>query len=106
MRGGSMRVWGWAPAPRKSSTDAGSSLNQSQVRRVNACEDALKAGGLQSEHPLEQPCEHRARVRQHRIIPILKQIGLVDLDLFANKAAAIDAAAHHPIDAAMPVVGA
>src|SRR6202021_1495255 len=60
----------------------------------------------QGEHALEQPAEHRAVVGQHRIVAVLKKIGLIDLDLLADDAAAIDAAAHHPVDAAMAMVGA
>src|ERR1700676_5116635 len=80
-------------------------LNQTQFRRMHARENPLNARGFQSEHTLEQACEHRAVVGQNRIIPVLKEICLIDLDLFAKDATAIDAAAHHPVDAAVAMVG-
>src|ERR1700692_2473172 len=73
---------------------------------MHARENTLYAGCLQPEHALEQSAKHRAVVGQNRIIAILKKIGLIDLDLFADDAAAIDAAAHYPVDAAMAVIGA
>jgi hypothetical protein len=67
-------------------------------------EDAPNACCLQPEHALEQPPEHRAVVGQNWVVAVLEKIGLIDLDLFANDAAAIDAAAHHP--SAMAMIGA
>src|SRR6202158_2177418 len=73
---------------------------------MDAREDPLNARGLQPEHALEQPCEHRTIIRQDRIVAVLKKVGLVDLHLFSNDAAAIDAASHHPVDTAVAVIGA
>src|ERR1700676_3122073 len=73
---------------------------------MDAREDPLNARGFQPEHALEQPCEHRTIIRQDRIVAVLKKVGLVDLHLFANDAAAIDAASHHPVDAAVAMIGA
>src|SRR5260221_3171522 len=73
---------------------------------MNLSKYPLNARGLQPEHMLEQPCEHRALIGDHGIIAVLEQIRVVDLDLFAEDAAAIDAAAHHPVDAAVAVIGA
>jgi len=81
-------------------------LDQSQFRRLDAGEDAMNAGVVQPEHALEQACEHRPVVGQDGIVAILKKRRLLDLDLFAQHAAAIDAAAHHPVDTAVAVVGA
>jgi hypothetical protein len=53
-----------------------------------------------------KPCEHRAIARQNGIVPVLKPIGLVDFDLFAEDAAAIDAASDHPVDEPVAVIGA
>src|SRR5271169_4767689 len=73
---------------------------------MDACENPLNARGLKSEDALEQASEHRAIVGQNRIVAVLKKRGLLDLDLFADDATAIDAAPHHPIDAAVTVIGA
>src|ERR1700736_4886994 len=81
-------------------------LYQAQFRRMHACKDALDARGIEPVHALEKPCEHRAIVGQNRVIPVLKQVRLIDLDLFAEDAAAVDPTAHHPIDATGAVVGA
>src|ERR1700730_13403337 len=67
-------------------------LNQSQFRRMNAGKNPLHACGFQPEHALEQACEHRPVVGQNRIVAVLKQACLLDLDLFAEDAAAIGAA--------------
>src|SRR6202165_6087692 len=81
-------------------------LNQSQFRRMNAGKNPLHACGFQPEHALEQACEHRPVVGQNRIVAVLKQACLLDLDLFAEDGAPMDAASHHPIDAAVAVIGA
>src|ERR1700723_2011347 len=73
---------------------------------MNAGENALNARWFQPVHALEQPCEHRTIIGQNRIVPVLKKIGLVDLDLRAEDAAAIDSASHHPVDAAVAMIGA
>ncbi len=57
-------------------------------------------------HAIEEAGEHGAIVGQNRIIAVLEQARLLDLDLFAMGAAAIHAAAHHPVDAAVTMVGA
>src|SRR5580658_8432196 len=69
-------------------------------------ENPLNARLFQPEHALKQPCEHRTIIGQNGIVAVLKKIDLVDLDLFAEDAATIDAAAHHPVDAAVPMIGA
>src|SRR6202051_4922519 len=66
----------------------------------------MDAGIVQPEHALEQACEHGPVVGQDRIVAVLKKRRLLDLDLSAEHAAAIDAAAHHPVDAAVAVIGA
>src|ERR1700730_8621990 len=67
-------------------------LNQSQFRRMNAGKNPLHACGFQPEHALEQACEHRPVVGQNRIVAVLKQACLLDLDLFAAAVAVIGAA--------------
>src|SRR5271154_7066353 len=81
-------------------------LRQTQVSRTDVGKDPLNARGRQSVQVLEQTCKHSAIIGQHRIVAVLKQRRLLDLDLFARDATAIDATAHHPIDAAMTVIGA
>src|ERR1700722_1558011 len=66
----------------------------------------LNARRLQSVQVLEQTRKHGAVIGQHRIVAVLKQRCLLDLDLFAGDASAVDAAAHHPVDAAVAVIGA
>src|SRR3984893_3662685 len=73
---------------------------------MDAGENALNARLFQPEHTLKQPCEHRTIIGQNGIVPVLKKIGLVDLDLRAEDAAAIDSASHHPVDAAVTMIGA
>jgi hypothetical protein len=53
---------------------------------MDAGENPLNARRLQPEHTLEQTSEHRTIVRQNGIVPVLKKIGLVDLDLRAKDA--------------------
>ena len=60
---------------------------------MHAGEDALDALVAQAEDVAEQIGEQRAVVGQHGIVAVLKQMGLLDLDLLAENAAAIDAAA-------------
>src|ERR1700676_2017736 len=81
-------------------------LDQSELHWTDACENPLNTVCLQAEYPLEQACKHRPVVSQNRVITILKKRGLLDFDLLAGDAAAIEAAAHHPIDAAVAVIGA
>ena len=66
----------------------------------------LNARRLQPIQVLEQARKHRAIVGQHRIVAVLKQRRLFDLDLLAGDTPAIDAAAHHPVHAAVTVIGA
>src|SRR3984893_14734797 len=73
---------------------------------MHARKNPLNTRGLEPEHALEQAGEHRTIVGQNRIVAVLKKVCLVDFDLLAEHAAAIDAASHHPIDAAMAVIGA
>src|ERR1700730_511926 len=73
---------------------------------MDARKNPLNARGFQPEHALEQPGEHGTIIGQNRIVAVLKKVCLLDLDLFAENTAAIDAAAQHPVDAAVAVVGA
>ena len=59
---------------------------------MDAREDPLNAGGLQSEHVLEQTCEQGAIIGQNRVVAVLKKAGLVYFDLFAQDTAAVDPA--------------
>ncbi len=54
----------------------------------------------------KRPPNSVAVVGEHRIVAVLEEVGLVDRHLLADDAAAVDAAAQHPVDAAMAVVGA
>lgn len=81
-------------------------LDEPQIGWTNRGEDPLNTRGFQPEHPLEQAREHGTVVSENGIVPVLEKVCLVDFDLFADDAATIDAASHHPIDAAMPVIGA
>src|ERR1700688_3565788 len=73
---------------------------------MDARKDPLNAGGLQPEHVLEQTCEHGAIVSQNGIVAVLKKAGLVYFDLFAQDTAAVDPASHHPVHAAVAMIGA
>src|ERR1700761_2929958 len=68
--------------------------------------DPLQARRLEPELMLQQAGEHRAIIGQHRIVAILEQCRLLDLDLLAGDTATIDAATHDPVHAAVTVVGA
>src|SRR5579883_2072245 len=81
-------------------------LDQPELCWSDAREYALDAGGIQPVHPVEEAGEHGAIIGQHRIVAVLEQRRLLDLDLLAVNAAAIHAATHHPIDAAMAMIGA
>src|SRR5579872_4543529 len=84
----------------------GKRLDQSELCRMDAVEDTLDGSCVEPVHPSKQAGEHRAIICQNRVVAILEQGRLIDLDLFAMDAAAIDTAAHHPIDAAMAVIRA
>src|SRR5258707_15540966 len=73
---------------------------------MNASKDPLNACGFQPEHALQQACEHRPIVGQNGIVAILKKVCLLDFHLFAKDAAAIDAASHYPVNAAVAMIGA
>src|SRR6202451_791305 len=73
---------------------------------MDAGKDALNARLFQPEHAMEQAGKHRTIIGQNRIVPVLKKIGLVDLDLLAEDAAAIDSASHCPVDAAVAMISA
>src|SRR6266478_2392091 len=73
---------------------------------MDTCENTLNARGIKPVHALEKACKHRTIVCQNRVVAVLEQTGLIDLDLFAEDTATIDSAAHHPIDAAVTMVGA
>src|ERR1700733_3802774 len=81
-------------------------LHEAKFRRMHASKNPLNARLLQPVEVLKQTCKHGAIIRQHGIIAILKQRRLFDLDLLADNASTIDAATHHPIDAAVAVIGA
>src|SRR5579872_7287234 len=81
-------------------------LDEPQLGRFDAGEDALDAARVEPIHAVEEAGEHGPIIGQHGVIPILEQARLLDLNLLAMDAAAIDAAAHHPIHAAVAVVGA
>src|SRR5258708_19570531 len=73
---------------------------------MDARKDPLNACGFQPEHALQQACEHRPIVGQNGIVAILKKVCLLDFHLFAKDAAAIDAASHYPVNAAVAMIGA
>src|SRR6516165_7842132 len=81
-------------------------LDDAQFHRMHSGEDALSACSIKPVHALQQPREHRPIVGQDRVVAVLEEVGLVDLDLGPKDAAAVDAAPHHPIAAAVAVVGA
>src|SRR5579883_384638 len=83
-----------------------SALDQPQLHRFDAWEYALDAPRIEAIHAVEKAREHGAIIGQDRVVAILEQGRLLDLDLLAMDASAIDAAAHHPIDAAMAVIRA
>src|SRR5215469_5182521 len=83
-----------------------SASNQSQVLRLHGREYLLQAVGREPIDVVEDATEHGAIFVEHRIVAVLEQVLLLDLRLLASQATAFDAAAHHPIDAAMPVIGA
>src|SRR5207302_9464669 len=79
---------------------------QLEIPRLDRRKDALQGVLIEAEHALEQTAEKRAVIGQHRKIAVLEEVRLVDRHLLACDAAASDAAAQHPIDAAMAVIGA
>src|SRR6201999_4226231 len=81
-------------------------LHQPEFGRMHPCKDPLNARRLKPELMLQEAGEHRAVIGQHWIVAVLEQRRLLDLDLFAGDAAAIDTAAHHPVDAAVTMIGA
>src|SRR5882757_9372367 len=80
--------------------------NNPQINRTHRRENPLEARRLQAIHALKQTGKEAAIVGHHRIVAVLEQFWLFDLDLLAEDAAAIDAAAEHPVDAAVAVIGA
>ncbi len=91
---------------RRSGRRSSEGLHDPQIRRLHGGEYPLDARRFQPVHALKKSGEEAAIIRHHRIVAVLKQLGLLDLDLLAENAAAIDAAAHHPVHAAVAVVGA
>src|ERR1700744_1937699 len=81
-------------------------LHKCEFDRMRAGEDALHICGVQPIHALEQSGKHRAVIGQYGIVAVLEQMGLINLDLLAMNEATVDAAAQHPIDAAMAMIGA
>src|SRR5579863_2991168 len=81
-------------------------LRQAKVGGMDVGKDPLNTRWLQPIQVLEQTRKHRAIIGQHRIVAVLKQRRLFDLDLLARDTSTIDAATHHPVDAAVTVIGA
>src|SRR5262249_53367042 len=81
-------------------------LRQAQFRRFHTSKYTLQCCGIEPVRALEQAREHGAVVGQNGIIAVLEQGRLLDFDLLAHDAAAVNATAQHPIDAAMAMVGA
>src|ERR1700759_1222570 len=48
-------------------------LNQPELRRVHAREDALDGGAIETVHATKKTGEHRAIVGQNRIVAVLEQ---------------------------------
>ena len=59
-------------------------LDDPQLRGMDAGENALNACRIKPIHMLEQTRKHRPIVSQHRIVAVLEQVRLFDLDLFAK----------------------
>src|SRR5207302_1651342 len=57
-------------------------------------------------HPREDAREHRAILVQDRIVAILEQRLPLDTHLFAQDPTALQRSSEHPVDRAMPMVGA
>src|SRR2546425_5251950 len=78
------------------------------------CKIALRCSGeylrdlcrAEAIQPREQAAEQRAVLVEHRVVAVLEQAARIDGLLFAGHAAAADATAQHPVDAAVAVVGA
>src|SRR5206468_10531696 len=81
-------------------------LRQTQVARPSAGKYLRELRRVQSIQPREQSAEHGAVLVQHRVVAVLEEAARIDGLLFADDAAAADAAAKHPVDAAVAVVGA
>src|ERR1700761_6253985 len=98
-----MKHHGRSARPDRGST---SGLNQPQLRRMDAGKDALHRRAIEPVHASKKTGEHGPIVGQDRVIAVLEQGCLIYLDLLTKNTTAIDAAAEHPIDTAMTVVGA
>src|SRR6516165_9270108 len=81
-------------------------LNQPEIGWPGVAEYLLHALRREAVHLLRKAGEQRAIIGEHRIVAVLEQGRLLDLDLLAGDASAVDAAAEHPVDAAVAVVGA
>ena len=66
----------------------------------------LDAVRIELIHPLEDAAEHRAILGEHRKVAVLIERLRLDGDLLADDAAAADRAAHHPVSAAVAMIGA
>ena len=72
----------------------------------NAGKYPVKPGGVEAVHLRKQPAKYGAVFIEDGVVPILKQGSLLDLDLVSRNATAVNAAAEHPVHAAVAVVGA
>src|SRR5580692_4052638 len=80
--------------------------NQFQILGVAAREDDLQLLRAKTPHAAEESGQHAAVVIEHGIVAVLKQRVVGHAHLFSGNAPAIDAAAEHPVDAAVTMVGA
>src|SRR5258708_1116061 len=80
--------------------------HQSQIFRRDARKHLLHQFLVEPVGAGEQAAEQGAVIRQHRIVAVLEQRGVLDLDLLAGPAPTFDGAPQHPIDAAVALVGA
>src|SRR5689334_11977736 len=76
-----------------------------KILRPRAGEYALDPGGIGPVHATECPAQHGARFVQDRVVTILEQRGWLERYGVACDAATAHAAAKHPVDAAVTMVG-
>ena len=82
------------------------SLQEREVARLDRREHALEAILIEPVHPLKQSGQQRAVFGENGIIAILEQVRIIDRYLLAGDPAALDAAAQHPVNAAVAVIRA
>src|SRR5437868_13082695 len=91
-RGSSRAIRTPSPASRRSRSSAAFStaerLNERQVLRRSAGEDARQRLAFQAVDACKEPAEERAIVVQHRIVAILEERAARDAQLLAGDAAA------------------